>query len=762
VGCGGGTVLPPLGRMRLRSHTANSADMGGVGVGVDMDIGGGETCGPPGSFVMVTDNSGGNTNMPNEAMAAHEHERRVADINAQDMEVEQTLQGSPNVNGGASASFSAASSNSNDSAAFEGEDRSLSRAQRRAVLRWTAERRERERRQREETVLDGYGYGVRRHGIGPRAAVASALAEEWWQKEGRLAVFDRLPSHQDLDRVRNAPDTNDITTAERAVRSLSSHVVGTLAPGTAVLASASITLDSATLCPIPDDGGPVCPLGAYRFLTIESPIRGHILWGRDDGYAFLGPGLPERYADPEVWAWRVTCPDGALIREGLELTSAHVDTVPHGSLVRVTRKTVNSMGLSRLRIEAILYGSREDSGTSNNGSRCQRVGPAEIGSDGGLEAILLGSGSGARGSCGRSSYGDGGPQNQVDASHESQSNPKSGRVVAGWISETLNPLSGQRGPVVQPVPFPVPVKYRVRLAEGAVIRSDVELSSPSVGVAPSGSVISVVGRAFSEHPTDQCVERLKLAGGRGWVSVRLNRAPPLDETLVELVGTDGSYDPERPGSYHLRERDRAMREYQEQMEREQREAEQRMRGGAEESPSLAGIGASNGTSVVSGPQSGRVPDRVASLVGSASARLRRVSSTAELSSIPDDESESAAALGIGQGASSGPVTPPVAGTGVHMPTLFRGGYTGGMAPMGGFHSGGGIVSGSGGTMGMAPPGRSETCLICLTEERNATIVHGGTGHIACCLTCARILAARGDRCPVCRLPIDCVIQQFWA
>jgi hypothetical protein len=36
------------------------------------------------------------------------------------------------------------------------------------------------------------------------------------------------------------------------------------------------------------------------------------------------------------------------------------------------------------------------------------------------------------------------------------------------------------------------------------------------------------------------------------------------------------------------------------------------------------------------------------------------------------------------------------------------------------------------------------CLICLSDERTSTIVHGETGHIACCLACARILKARGD------------------
>lgn len=39
----------------------------------------------------------------------------------------------------------------------------------------------------------------------------------------------------------------------------------------------------------------------------------------------------------------------------------------------------------------------------------------------------------------------------------------------------------------------------------------------------------------------------------------------------------------------------------------------------------------------------------------------------------------------------------------------------------------------------------EKCLICLSDERTATLVHGETGHIACCLGCARILKARGDK-----------------
>ena len=64
----------------------------------------------------------------------------------------------------------------------------------------------------------------------------------------------------------------------------------------------------------------------------------------------------------------------------------------------------------------------------------------------------------------------------------------------------------------------------------------------------------------------------------------------------------------------------------------------------------------------------------------------------------------------------------------------------------------------------------EKCLICLTENRSATIVHGETGHIACCLTCARILKSRGDKVSKCErkniiflwisffLRIDCFLK----
>jgi hypothetical protein len=38
------------------------------------------------------------------------------------------------------------------------------------------------------------------------------------------------------------------------------------------------------------------------------------------GYTVLGAGLPAVYAQPDVWYWKVTCPVGAYVREGLDLS----------------------------------------------------------------------------------------------------------------------------------------------------------------------------------------------------------------------------------------------------------------------------------------------------------------------------------------------------------------------------------------------------------------------------------------------------------
>jgi len=55
---------------------------------------------------------------------------------------------------------------------------------------------------------------------------------------------------------------------------------------------------------------------------------------------------------------------------------------------------------------------------------------------------------------------------------------------------------------------------------------------------------------------------------------------------------------------------------------------------------------------------------------------------------------------------------------------------------------------------------SMPCVICLTAAKNASIVHGTTGHQACCFRCARQLKHTGKPCPVCRRPIHKVIRNY--
>ena len=206
--------------------------------------------------------------------------------------------------------------------------------------------------------------------------------------------------------------------------------------------------------------------------------------------------------------------------------------------------------------------------------------------------------------------------------------------------------------------------------KSAVIRKDVELSSPQTGLAAFGSTVKVVARAFSEHPVDKCIERLKLAGNAGWISVRLNLPPPQDTLVVELVSVDGDFDPENPGVYHLN----AQRAVQAERERER-------------------------------------------------AENSNAQHPSDLSSIDENELRDMEDDGFDD---------------IDMNPKCK----------------------------IVKTGTSEEdfsrCVVCLTSERNATIVHGETGHVVCCLVCARILKARGDKCPVCRNDIEKVIQHFYA
>ena len=234
-------------------------------------------------------------------------------------------------------------------------------------------------------------------------------------------------------------------------------------------------------------------------------------------------------------------------------------------------------------------------------------------------------------------------------------------MIEGWCSEGLNPLSGNRGKVLVPLPFPVPAMYTVSLPEGAVVRRGVELSSPEIGMVEHNAIVAVTGRAFSEHPVDHCLERLRLATG-GWISLRLNRPGGALVVQSSARDTDWSFDPDDPTAYHW----------------------QHMSSGCDD----LSLVDSDAVSYQS--------------IASTSRQLNPQCATAKPSPKPSPKQQQ-----------------------------------------------------------QQQPQRSQ-CLICLTEERNATIVHGETGHVVCCLVCSRILKARGDKCPVCRLEIDLVIQHFWA
>jgi Zinc finger, C3HC4 type (RING finger) len=543
------------------------------------------------------------------------------------------------------------------------------------VEEWRSECREQELFHRREwydgaiTTLTADSEFVRRI-LDPSNAVTfdnASVLEPWWMtSNGCLAIFKALPlstrppgSHESLHLPRVAPCVS---------------VIGSLAPGAVVMATELITVRSddwvtpisvkpadvwaeeADL-PIEEDRSvvkiyPPGRLGWIQILKIESPTPGYCVLSVD-GYSLLGPGLLYHYIpggmnspnspgedrilsdslvsqiqqeqqngeyDHHFWYWRVKCLEGAFVRNGIDLTATHVATIPYGSLVRVLRKTVNAMALSRLQIEALMYHEHEED---------------------------------------HSFY----PQ-----------------FVIGWISEFLNPLSGQRGPIVVPLPFPAPALFRVTLPAGAVIRSDIELSSPVIGHAPCDAVLSVTGCVYTEQPKDKCVVRYRLAGNGGYVSVRLNLSPPHDRLVAQYARMDASFDPDQPDLFHVASINRACPE---------------------------------------------PPDPW----------------PAELHPIVSPISTSSS-LGVEEEAPTAESTTP------HTPQCH---YTTTSSPVqrGRRYSRHASIA-------------EDLCVICLCESRSATMIHGDTGHIACCLICARILQARGDDCPVCRLPIERVIQHFWA
>jgi hypothetical protein len=524
----------------------------------------------------------------------------------------------------------------------------------------------------------------------------------WWQKNGQLAVFDAPKVHAG----RYPEEDSDIDySSEKQSSNYGDAVLGTLAPGTVVWGMEFIhvlsqqqnkkeTLD-------------------YVFLKIESPIEGYVLYSHLS-YAYLAPGYPMDYIDPSRWIWRISCLDGAFVREGLELSSKHITTLDFGKFVRVSQKIVNSMGLSRLCIEqhdecwtnddgtketpksairrrrtpnpesAYSFHTPETSPSARSNPSCYltpRCLPSPNMAKDRLTTELL-----------QRSFSNSMCLSPICAHGYAES------IKGGWISEALNPLSGQRGAVAQPLPFPVPALYRVTYPEGAIIRSDIELSSTQIGFSPYGSILKVVGRTFSEHPMDRCIDRLKLAGGAGWVSVRLNKPPPYDILIVELVGIDEDFDVLNPGVYHLKALE----------------------------------------STLSNNNNLHINDDASRLSGQENIQPLHHKGNSTTSSFTEGSSALVTERNIGSNQIEQQKLPAsVVSVQRKSGKSRRRHYS-------------------------ANEVNEDKCLICLIEERSATIVHAGTGHIACCLACARILKARGDKCPVCRLPIDSVIQQFWA
>ncbi|KAH1164672.1 hypothetical protein KIL84_008118 [Mauremys mutica] len=56
----------------------------------------------------------------------------------------------------------------------------------------------------------------------------------------------------------------------------------------------------------------------------------------------------------------------------------------------------------------------------------------------------------------------------------------------------------------------------------------------------------------------------------------------------------------------------------------------------------------------------------------------------------------------------------------------------------------------------------DPCVVCQSRPKNGCIVHGKTGHLMLCFTCARKLQKRNKPCPVCRQPIQMIVLIYFS
>jgi hypothetical protein len=171
------------------------------------------------------------------------------------------------------------------------------------------------------------------------------------------------------------------------------------------------------------------------------------------------------------------------------------EVLPYGTVCQVQRKMVNAHGLARLSIRAILPLDDDDHGGENTSSVDDEADTtvstthnsrhehhrSTVASTGAATTTVTAATTSSpltrRNNSIGSSIGVGERRQRARRLQQQQQHRHSPpcRLVEGWCSQFLNPMSGQGGSVVQPIPFCVPVVYRVTLPEGAVVRQEIEL-----------------------------------------------------------------------------------------------------------------------------------------------------------------------------------------------------------------------------------------------------------------------------------------------
>ena len=679
----------------------------------------------------------------------------------------------------------------------------------------------------------------------------------WYQKHGRLIVFDTLPSPSSLQQ--QVDDDSVITT---------------LSPGTIVMVNKIYILDSRTMqillvrnvvaneeeeeekdagtnynvndhndkciqqeghsrrrhyCHTNNNSQPITTTipTTITMLEITSPRNGYIV-GSIHSYPLVLRGLPELYTNinnSEVvnydddnynddniddckedkdlvvgaatsqqqpvtttttttttttqrkWLWRITnYPDGAYVRTGPELSTRHIATLNYGAVCNLTCKIVNNMGLNRLRIE---FTTSTDTTTTTN--TATTTAPTTIYSA--LENDF---------DINTNEKSDTNNNNTTATALPTSSRVKG--VVSGYISQYLNPLSGQRGCIAYPISFPRPALYEIIYPDkgGLAVHSNIELSSRINTYIPRGAIVCITGRGYTNHPRSECVERLRLAGGAGWISSAIvipesvtgaslssssctnnnddknnkklahdgntslqcdndNNNTSTVSFTVRMVGIDPTFDPDNPGRFHFHATRMVMEgllypplttadtneinhycsKHNEHNVVDKHHVGIVSHGGSNDKvqSEMTGTRSNTGNIFSQQTQSNELhkKDQLSSIgnmesVDLASSVLLDMSLTDYTRQQQHHVTASEDSIVL---TSSQHTIPPRCNTlnsTIQESTSFVYG-----------HNNRRITFDS-----------NNRCLICLSDERTSTIVHGETGHIACCLACARILKARGD------------------